>query len=120
MGFGPKANSVEAGVTAVRELILLLYPEQAEPEVLELFGETARALLSAKAPLSFETIQRFWSDAEWRAWLTSRWQEPLPGPWTGKEGVPVQPRDLHPVFGALIQDRLEAAQSFFDSATDPD
>ena len=81
MGFGPKAPSVDSGVQAVKDLIELLYPERATPAVLELFAASARALLTAKAALSFENIQRFWQDPEWREWIQSRWQTPFDGPW---------------------------------------
>lgn len=108
MGFGPKASSVDAGVQAVRDLIELLYPDQATPKVLDLFGETARALLTAKAALTFENIDRFWQNPEWRQWVRERWPEPLPGPWDSYAGQAVEPKELDPDFGWLIADRLAA------------
>lgn len=118
MGFGPKAGSVETGVQAVRDLMELLYPDAVSPQVLDLFGETARALLTAKAALSFENLDRFWQDATWRAWIASRWPSPLTGPWDAYPDQSVNPADLNPQFGALIADRIRASQAFLDQADD--
>lgn len=120
MGFGPKAGSVEGGVQAVRDLIELLYPERAEAEVLDLVGSTARALLTAKAALSFENIQRFWIDSEWRDWILARAKDPLRGPWDAHRGQGVDPESLNPDFGWLIRDRLSATEHFFADADGPD
>ncbi|NMP21324.1 hypothetical protein [Sulfobacillus harzensis] len=109
MGFGPKTSSIESGVQAVRDLIDLLYPERATPTVLDLFGQSARALLTAKAALTFENIDRFWRDPAWRDWIQARWAKPISGPWESLSGQAVDPTDLDPDFGWLIADRLAAA-----------
>jgi hypothetical protein len=115
MGFGPKARSVDAGVEAVQNLIALLYPERATPEVLELLGASTRALLTAKAALTFENIARFWEDPEWRAWIISRWEAPLPGPWDNAGTHTVSPAELNQHFGWLIADRIAAGRESDDS-----
>ena len=120
MGFGPKAGSVEDGVQAVRDLMELLYPERAGAEVLDLVGSTARALLTAKAALSFENIQRFWIDPAWRDWILARPDKPLPGPWDAHRGQPVDPASLNPDFGWLIRDRLSATEHFFADTDQPE
>lgn len=108
MGFGPKAPDVESGVQAVRDLIELLYPDRATDRVLELMGETARALLTAKAALTFENIGRFWQNPAWRRDIMSRWATPLSGPWDVVGHRPADPRDLDPDFGWLINDRIQS------------
>ena len=120
MGFGPKATSVDDGVQAVRDLIELLYPERADAAVLDLVGSTARALLGAKAALSFENMQRFWIDPEWRDWILARLPAPLGGPWDARRGEAVNLDSLHPDFGWLIRDRLSATEHFLEDADSPD
>lgn len=116
MGFGPQAPDVESGVRAVKDLIELLYPDRATTSALALFGETARALLSAKAPLTFENVDRFWKDPEWREWIMGRWPEALPGPWEGHGGSAVDPADLDQDFAWLIQDRIQAGHGFHEAS----
>lgn len=117
MGFGPKAPDVNAGVQAVKNLIELLYPDRASRSVLELLGSSARALLTAKAPLTFENIARFWQDPDWRQWIMDRWPESLTGPWNDITGA-VEPEELDPDFGWLLADRIAAGKNF-DPSTDP-
>ena len=108
MGFGPKTPDVESGVQAVAELMELLYPERSTPQALMLLRASARALLSAKAPLTFDNIARFWQDPQWRRWIQGRWDSPLPGPWDGWDSVSVDPSQLDPNFGWLLADRIAA------------
>lgn len=108
MGFGPKAPDIESGVQAVAELIELLYPERSTPKALTLLRASARALLSAKAPLTFDNIARFWQDPEWRGWIQERWDQPLPGPWDAWAKASVNPSQLDSDFGWLLADRIAA------------
>jgi hypothetical protein len=114
MGFGPKTPDVESGVTKVKDLIELLYPERSTPASLELFGQTARALLTARAALTFENVQKFWADPDWRNWVMARWPEKMSGPWDAIEGS-VSLDALDPDFAWLVRDRIRASQSFDDS-----
>lgn len=116
MGFGPTAPDVESGVEAVKNLMELLYPEYATTEVLNLFEASARALLTAKAPLTFENINRLWRDPAWRQWIMERWPSRLAGPWDKYAQIPVDPHDLNPAFGALIQDRITASAALVDES----
>lgn len=118
LGFGPKAPDVDSGVQAVKDLIALLYPDRATDRVLDLFASSARALLTAKAALSFENIARLWRDPDWRAWIMDRWDKPLEGPWTEREGEVVEPDSLDPDFGWLIADRLSASAPLQDPDDD--
>lgn len=118
MGFGPKPPSVDAGVEAVQNLIELLYPDRADPDVLALLGASARALLTARASLTFGNIARFWQDPEWRTWIMTRWPTPIAGPWDAVGTRAVEPSELNQNFGWLVADRLAAGPD--PSASDPD
>ena len=111
MGFGPKAPDIESGVKAVQDLIELLYPERAKRPTLTLFGQCARALLTAKAPLTFENIERLLTDPEWRSWIQNRWPDPVTGPWDGTESAVINPADLDENFNWLLKDRINANRS---------
>lgn len=110
MGFGPRMPDIESGVKAVTDLIELLYPERSTPEAIEWLAASARALLSARAALTFANIDRFWRDPDWRKWILDRVPQATPGPWDAYRQQSVAPSDLDQNFGWLVQDRLEATR----------
>lgn len=120
MGFGPKTPSVESGVQAVKALIELLYPEHATVGALSLLEHSTRALLSAKAALTFENIDRFWRDPQWRTEIMRMWPERISGPWDAHDNEALLPDAMDKDFGWLIRDRIQAAQSFLpEDSSDP-
>ncbi len=121
MGFGPKMTSVESGVQAVRDLIELLYPERATDKALSLLEYSTRALLSARAALTFENIDRFWRDPQWRSEIMQRWSQPIPGPCDSHDNQALVPDTMDKDFGWLIRDRIQAAHSVLPEETpEPD
>lgn len=117
MGFGPKVSTVESGVQAVKGLIELLYPKRATPTVLSLIEHSARALLSANVALTFENIDRFWRDPDWRAEVKRRWPQPITGPWDAHDQEVLVPDTMDTDFGWLIQDRIQATQTFLEEGS---
>lgn len=112
MGFGPKPSSVTAGVQAVRDLIELLYPERASKNTLKVLEDTTRALLTAKVPLSFENMDRFWRDVAWRQFVLARIETDREGPWDAYPATGVSPATVDQNFGWLIDDRLNSGSDW--------
>ncbi len=107
MGFGPKVPDPESGVKAVIDLITLLYPEQATPSVNYWLQAICEPLLIARAPLRFDTIDRFLSDHEFRGHILDKPE--IPEKWRevwSKYPQVIDPAHLDSDLAWLIRDRL--------------
>jgi len=107
MGFGPNLPSRREAVQAILDIVSLLYPERATQSALAVLEGIALVLLQAKAPMSFESIDRFLADPGWRSTLleTAATSEE---PWQRYTGLAIDPNDLDPDFAWLVNDRLKA------------
>lgn len=107
MGFGPTVPDRDEALRAIGEIVSALYPERATPSALAALKHVAATILAARAPLSFQTIDRFLRDPDWRAFLLSRAPDQAPD-WASTAGRPIAPQALDPDFAWLLQDRLAA------------
>lgn len=107
MGFGPTVPDRDQALRAIGEIVSTLYPERATPSALAALKDVARALLAARAPLSFHTIDRFLGDPGWRAYLLTRAPDQAPA-WERQAGLKIAPEALDPDFAWLLRDRLAA------------
>ncbi len=120
MGFGPKAPDPESGVKAVIDLITLLYPQLATPSVKFWLQAICEPLLLARAPLAFETIDRFLSHREFRQHIlenpsiSEKWRDL----WTQYPGS-IDPQKLDKDLAWLIRDRLAAQHDDTPGASKP-
>ncbi|POB10360.1 MAG: hypothetical protein C7B44_13010 [Sulfobacillus thermosulfidooxidans] len=107
MGFGPTTNDPQKGVQAILDLVELLYPERSTASCQTWLGHISLAVLSAHAPLSFVTIDRFLKDAEYRSMILSHPAVPeaLAELWKDFSG-PLDASQLDPDLAWLINDRL--------------
>jgi len=107
MGFGPNLPDTHQAVRAVLDIVSLLYPERATDEALAVLQAIASVVLQAKAPMSFESIQRFLDTPDWREQLLERAPEERPA-WDRYRGQAIAPAALDPNFAWLLTDRLQA------------
>lgn len=114
MGFGPKTPDIESGVQAIKEIVTLLYPEHSTAHCLDTLAAIARAILMAQASLSFETIDQFLRNPEWRQWVLDRTTADIQKAWGFAQGQVLDPNQLDQDFGWLLRDRLDALKDFPD------
>lgn len=122
MGFGPKASDIESGVRAVQDIVQLLYPDHSTEESLRVLGRLAEVLLTANAPLSFESMDRFLCDPGWRQSILSKVPATLNKPddiWLAYPDQAVPRDSLDGNFVWLLNDRLKTSRHF-DQLSDPD
>lgn len=119
MGFGPSLPDSDQAIRAVREVVELVYPQWATAETLAAVERIAAALLEAKAPLSFEKMDRFLRDPDWREIILERAPKAAPA-WASERGRAILPRSLDPALEQLLQDRLKAASEWDLPPSEPE
>lgn len=107
MGFGPSLPSDKQAVQAVLDIVALLYPERATTEALSVLKSVSSVLLAARAPMSFESIDRFLANPDWRQHILERAPE-HESDWAQYAGRSIPPTDLDADFAWLLGDRLRA------------
>ncbi|WP_020375678.1 hypothetical protein [Sulfobacillus thermosulfidooxidans] len=120
MGFGPSTGDPQSGVKAVIDLIDLLYPERSTPSLKRWLEAICEPLLTAHAPLAFDTIARFLSQQDFRQYILAQpgiaghWQTL----WYAYEGS-IDPEQLDPDLAWLIHDRLAVLEESARDMDDP-
>lgn len=107
MGFGPNLPSTRQAVQAVLDIVGLLYPERATQSALSVLEDISTILLEAKAPMSFQSIQRLLASPAWREDILARAPD-RHGRLSTYAGKVIDPAWLDPDFAWLLHDRLKA------------